>query len=301
VSGTSEGLGMAKKPDRIVDGHVHEWDPSNAEWYPFLQSADALVGIGMDNTAAMMRLFDQATYFAESSAWPIEKYVHVTAVHGPFFVAETKGLQAEADRLGHPDGIVGGFDPEAPLRDVVGQLQSQQESPNFRGVRAGGEVDHDGPGVTDLLRELRDRRLVYDVMLHPEHMASAARAFERVDDLVVVVEHTGWPLAEDDAHFRLWRSGMAALAAAGAAVHCKLSGLAMVLHRADVAGFRPWIEASLDLFGVDRCFFSSNFPVDGVWASFDALYSVYSELTADLPEEDRARLFAGNAEEVYRI
>jgi hypothetical protein len=40
-------------------GHVHERDPSKADWYPFLQSADALVGIGMENTAAMLRVFDQ--------------------------------------------------------------------------------------------------------------------------------------------------------------------------------------------------------------------------------------------------
>jgi L-fuconolactonase len=66
MTGSSDERSMAKKPARIVDGHVHEWDPSKADWYPFLQSADALVGIGMENTAAMLRVFDQETYFAES-------------------------------------------------------------------------------------------------------------------------------------------------------------------------------------------------------------------------------------------
>jgi L-fuconolactonase len=290
-----------KKPARIVDGHVHEWDPSNADWYPFLQSADALVGIGMENTAAMIRVFDQDTYFAESSGWPVEKYVHVTAVHGPFAVEETRALQVEADRLGHPDGIVGGFETEAPLRDIAGQLDSQRKAPNFRGVRASGELDHEDATALDVLRELRDRQLVYDVMLHPDHMTAAAHAVEAVDELVVVVEHTGWPVAEDEGHFRVWKSGMAALAEASGTVYCKLSGLPMVLHRVDAASFRPWIETSLDLFGVDRCFFSSNFPVDGVWGSFDALYSAYSELTEDLAEADRAKLFAGNVEKVYRV
>ncbi len=301
MTGGSEDRMTVKKPARIVDGHVHEWDPSNADWYPFLQSADALVGIGMENTAAMIRVFDQDTYFAESSGWPVEKYVHVTAVHGPFAVEETRGLQAEADRVGHPDGIIGGFAAEAPLQDIVGQLESQQEAANFRGVRASGELDHDDATALDVLRELRNRELVYDVMLHPDHMAAAAQAFEAVDDLVVVVEHTGWPATEGEAQFRLWKSGMAALAAASGTVYCKLSGLPMVLHRVDAASFRPWIETSLELFGVDRCFFSSNFPVDGVWGSFDALYSAYSELTEDLADADRAKLFAGNVEKVYRV
>ena len=301
MTGSSDDRTMARKPARIVDGHVHEWDPSKADWYPFLQSADALVGIGMENTAAMLRVFDQETYFAESSAWPIEKYIHVTAVHGPFVEAETRALQAEADRLGHPDGIIGGFEPAAPVREIVGQLESQQEARSFRGVRASGELDHDGASVPDVLRELRDRELVYDVMLHPHQMASAARALEGVDGLVAVVEHTGWPLADNEEHFRLWKSGMAALATATGTVHCKLSGLAMVLHRVDAASFRRWIETGLDLFGIDRCFFSSNFPVDGVWGSFDALYTAYSALTEHLAEEDRAKLFAGNVERVYRV
>jgi hypothetical protein len=46
MTGSSDECSMAKRPARIVDGHVHEWDPSKADWYPFLQSADALVGIG---------------------------------------------------------------------------------------------------------------------------------------------------------------------------------------------------------------------------------------------------------------
>jgi L-fuconolactonase len=94
---------------------------------------------------------------------------------------------------------------------------------------------------------------------------------------------------------------MAALATATGTVHCKLSGLGMVLHRVNAASFRRWIETGLDLFGIDRCFFSSNFPVDGVWGSFDALYTAYSALTEHLAEGDRAKLFAGNVEKVYRV
>jgi hypothetical protein len=62
MTGSSDERSMAKRPAHIVDGHGHEWDPSKADWCPFLQSADALVGIGMENTAAMRRVFDQETY-----------------------------------------------------------------------------------------------------------------------------------------------------------------------------------------------------------------------------------------------
>ena len=56
----------------------------------------------------------------------------------------------------------------------------------------------------------------------------------------------------------------------------------------------------LEIFGDERCFFASNFPVDGLFGSFDDLYTVYDAITAGLSAESRDRLFATNAEQVYR-
>jgi predicted TIM-barrel fold metal-dependent hydrolase len=116
----------------------------------------------------------------------------------------------------------------------------------------------------------------------------------------VVVEHTGWPLAETEEHFKLWREGMTRLAGLGDRVHCKLSGLVMTLNRMDAGSFRPWIEHCVETFGDNRCFFASNFPVDGLYGSFDDLYGTYDAVTAGLSPEARDRLFARNAEAVYR-
>ena len=63
----------------------------------------------------------------------------------------------------------------------------------------------------------------------------------------------------------------------------------------------PWIEYALGAFGVDRCFFGSNFPVDAVYGTFDELYTTFSDLTAGLDEASRAKLFAESAERIYRI
>jgi predicted TIM-barrel fold metal-dependent hydrolase len=64
--------------------------------------------------------------------------------------------------------------------------------------------------------------------------------------------------------------------------------------------FRRWIEYSLETFGVDRCFFGSNFPPDSAGGSFDELYGTFATLTDGLDAEDREKLFAANAERVYR-
>ncbi len=126
-------------------------------------------------------------------------------------------------------------------------------------------------------------------------MEAAAAALAAFPDLTVVVEHTGWPLAQDPEHAAVWRNGMTRLAGLGPRVHCKLSGLAMTLHRIDVASFRPWVAHSLEVFGPARYFFASNFPVDGMFGSYDDLYGTYAQLVDELAAPARDALFAANA------
>jgi len=137
-------------------------------------------------------------------------------------------------------------------------------------------------------------------MTHPDQLCIAAKQLAGFEDLIVVVEHTGWPRSNSDDERALWREGIDALAALGDNVVCKLSGLAMPLQSMHVDVFAPWLEYAIDAFGVDRCMFASNFPVDSMYGTFDELYDTFSAVIAGLSSESRGKLFAGNAERVYR-
>ena len=150
-----------------------------------------------------------------------------------------------------------------------------------------------------MLQALQDRGLIFELMVHPDALVHAAAALADWE-LPVVVEHTGWPRSSDPDEYELWKVGMAALAGLRGNVTCKLSGLAMPMQSMEAAVFRPWVEHSLEVFGVDRCMFASNFPVDGNHGTFDDLYETYDELTSGLGAADREKLFASNAEAVYR-
>jgi predicted TIM-barrel fold metal-dependent hydrolase len=63
----------------------------------------------------------------------------------------------------------------------------------------------------------------------------------------------------------------------------------------------PWIEFAIECFGVDRCMFASNFPVDATFGTFDDLYETFIAVTAGLDAGSREMLFAATAERVYRI
>src|ERR1700761_455757 len=120
---------MADRIDRVVDAHVHLWDPANTEWYPYL-SGQRDVGIGdLDRWA---RKFDQETYFSEAAGWNVEKFVHVAAATD--FIAETLQKDEEARATGHPDAIVGGLAIWGPADACIEQLDGQQVAARFRGV-----------------------------------------------------------------------------------------------------------------------------------------------------------------------
>ena len=64
---------------------------------------------------------------------------------------------------------------------------------------------------------------------------------------------------------------------------------------------RPVVRDTIELFGVDRCMFASNFPVDSLCATFQDIFGGFAAIVADLSLQDRRKLFHDNAARVYRM
>ncbi len=287
---------MVRRPTRVVDAHVHLWDPARTDWYPYLSGRQQL---NMGDVTGMARRFDVPTYLTESAGWNVEKLVNVAAATGRHSIDETLELDRRADADGHPDAIIGGIPPTESIADAVDLLDRQMGASRFRGVRPMGVFDGPLP-AGDVLRALQERGLLFELMTHPDRLKVAAAGLAPFDDLVVVVEHTGWPRSSSEEEHALWKEGLRALAGLGDNVVCKLSGLAMPLASMRADAFAPWLEYAIETFGVDRCMFASNFPVDGMHGTFDELYSTFAAVTAGLDDGSRDKLFAANAERVYR-
>jgi predicted TIM-barrel fold metal-dependent hydrolase len=247
----------------------------------------------------MFRRFDVDTYRAESARWNVEKFINVAAATGRSSIEETIELDAHASAGNGPDAIIGGLPPTETVAEAIELLDRQMTASRFRGVRPMGA--NMGPlPVAGVLRALQERNLLFELMTHPDQLGVVAAQLAGVDDLIVVVEHTGWPRSDSDEERALWQAGIDALASLGDNVVCKLSGLAMPLRSMAVDALAPWLEYAIGAFGVDRCMFASNFPVDSMYGTFDELYETFSAVTAGLDSESREKLFAGNAERVYR-
>lgn len=281
---------MTDRPARVIDAHIHLWDPGRADWYPYLTRSEPRMG----------RRFDLDDHRSESAGWNVVKVVNVAAATGRNSVDETIELDRRAGEGAGPDAIIGGLPPTDSTAEAIALLDHQMQASRFRGVRPMGGLDRPVPD-REVLAALQERSLVFELMAHPDRLVEAARGLAGFDRLTVVVEHTGWPRADSDDERAVWRTGIDALADLGENVLCKLSGLSMPFGTMDGAVLGPWLEYAIESFGVDRCLFASNFPVDSVSGTFDQLYSTFDAVTAGLGDDARAKLFADNAERVYRL
>ena len=81
----------------------------------------------------------------------------------------------------------------------------------------------------------------------------------------------------------------------------KISGIGVRHMPWTVEGNSPIVLDAIRIFGVDRCMFASNFPVDGLVATYAQIFDGFFEITAILPAADRQMLFHDNAARIYRI
>lgn len=296
---------------RIVDAHMHLWDLGRIH-YPWL-TPPLPVGINGDvSPIAKNYLLDD--YFrdtAEGGRPRPAKIVHVEAGANPKdSLAETRWLQALAQERGFPQGIVAHAELNKP--GVESLLAAHAAHPNVRGIRQILNW-HPDPGKTftrsDLLQDadwlkgfalLREYGLSFDLQIYPSQMPAAAALAGRHPDTPIILNHAGMPVARDAAGVDAWRTGMRALATQRN-VSVKISGLAMLDWRWTPASLRPFVLETLEIFGVERCLFASNFPVDRLYGSFASFYDAYESIIGACSVEEKSKLFATNAERIYRL
>lgn len=293
----------------IADAHHHLWDLEGAIRYPWLVTGEHGY---MGDYSRLCRTYLPAEYRRDTALHKVIATVHVEAeCDRSQQLAETEWLSGVAAQYGMPNVIVAHAWVDTPNAEEI--LAGHKRFPLVRGIRT-KPVIADGPNgsVRGEKRSLQDPAwrnglrllakydLSWDLRVPWYHLEEAADVCRELPELRIVLNHTGYPLDRSPEALAVWRRGMTALAACPN-VWCKISGLVVKGKAWTLAANRPIIRETIALFGVDRCMFASNYPVDGVKASWDYIYCCFKQVTADMPQAERRKLFADNALQFYRI
>ena len=279
-------------------------------------------------------------YLADlGSGHRIERTVAIEcgAYYGPNgYVDETRALLAMADGGGKDRSVAAGIVARVNLcaDDVEAAIMAHVEAAGGRlaGVRHIAAFDPDpaiptnyAPAPPDLYRsdafrrgfaKLAEAGLCFDSwQYHPQlpDLLSLARTFPNT---TVVIDHVGGPLGigpyagrREDV-FPVWRRAMAALAELPNTV-VKLGGLGMPIcgfafepspsPAALAHAWRPYLESCIDLFGVQRAMFESNFPVDRHCCDYRTLWNAFKLITSGTSGEEKQGLFSATAQRVYGL
>jgi len=294
----------------IIDAHQHFWDLAHNR-HPWLQDTPPIRFRYGDYTA-LRRNYMPEEFRRDCAGHRVVKTVYVEAEWDPRDpVGETRWVSALAAAHGIPNAIVAQAWLDRP--DVAEVLAAQAAFPLVRGVRhkprAAASADALAPGAPGSMGDARWRAgyaLLERHGLHFElqtpwwHLAEAAdlaRAFTRTK---IVLNHTGLPADRSPQGIAGWRAAMRALAECPN-VAVKISGLGIPGRAWSTEDNAPIVDAVIEDFGVARCMFASNYPVDGLVASYDTIMAGFKSIVAGRPPAERRALFHDNAARIYRI
>jgi predicted TIM-barrel fold metal-dependent hydrolase len=147
---------------------------------------------------------------------------------------------------------------------------------------------------------LAKHKLHFDLQTPWWHLDAAAELAQDFPATTIILNHTGLPADRSPEGLAGWRSAMEQLARQPNAV-VKISGLGVPGLRWTADLQRPVVRDAIAIFGAERAMFASNYPVDSLVATFDEIYGSFLEITRDLPEAARRRLFHDNAVRIYRL
>ena len=228
-------------------------------------------------------------------------------------IEETKWLQNISDNnnLKIPNGIVAfaDFSKERVSEDLDQHLVYK----NVRGIRQILSFDKDKPQYShakkDFLkdevwlnnfRHIADRDLSFDIQIYPHQFDDACKLAKRYPNVLFILNHTGEPCLQTKEYKNYWMRKMQSLAEHKNFV-CKISGLGMFNPSWTIISTEYFILKTIEIFGIDRCMFGSNFPVDKIFNTFDNYWNSYFEIVKNFSKDENNKIFLKNAEKFYRI
>ena len=294
---------------RIIDAHQHFWD-LDANYLPWL--ADKPMNFRYGDYGALKRNYMPAHYRRDAEGYQLVGSVFIETEWNPEDpIGEVTWVKDLRGREGLPSVMVA----QAWLNreDAEQVLRALGQVPFARGIRhkpkaatrpeevvEGAPGSMGDPAFRRGFAMLAPNGLSFDLQTPWWHLAEAAELATAFPQTQIIINHTGLPSDRSETGLAGWRTAMR-LAAQCPNIAVKISGLGQKGQPWTLNANSPIITETIEIFGVERCMFASNFPVDSLVASFATIFEGFRQSVADLPAADQEALFCGNAARFYRI
>lgn len=217
---------------------------------------------------------------------------------------DTYFLLRLADQFSFIKGVVGWVDLQA--EDIADRLQTFSACDKLVGFRHMVQSETD-PNF--MLKEefqrglglLKDFNFTYDILVYPNQLEMILKSIEQNPEQKFVINHLAKPNIKAG-EFKEWAKMMKSIGS-HKNVMCKLSGL---VNEADWKhwsrpDFKTYLDLTLQVFGIDRVMFGSDWPVCLVAAQYDQVKGIISSYFESSPVADLDKVFGLNAMKFYEI
>jgi len=275
----------------IVDAHHHLWKISRGD-YHWMSPAMPLLA---------------RDYLVED----LQPHLRKAAVARTILVqaapteAETDFLLDLASRTDFIAGVTGWLDLAEPA--FPERLAYYRRHPKFVAVRPMlQDLRDDGwilrPAVLRSLRHLAELQFPFEFLTFPRHLPHVVKALEETPRLHAVIDHLSKPPIASGA-LEPWAS-LIRRVADFPGVHCKLSGMVTEADHAcwSPGSLAPYVNHVVDVFGVDRLLFGSDWPVCRLAAEYgEVVNALRTILSTRLQPLELEMVFRTNAERFYGL
>ena len=280
---------------RILDTHVHFYDPTRPQGIPWPKSDDKL----------LYRRLLPADYVTALGGSQVDG---VIVVEASSWLEDNQWLLDLADREPLIAGIVGHLNPDAPEFD--NQLKRFATNPKFRGIRVGGGTvtkKLDDKVFLASMRTMADKGLTLDVIGNASMLAPVASLASKFPGLRMVLNHLAGPGDPAKGIPESWREGMRT-AGAQKNIDCKVSGL-VELAKSDEPGkspttleyYRKLLDVVWEAMGPERLVYGSNWPVCERGAPLPAVQKLAMEFFSLQGRETMGKICWENGRAAYGI
>ncbi|MFJ8941137.1 amidohydrolase family protein [Streptomyces sp. NPDC102365] len=273
-----------------VDAHVHLWN----------RSVDPQDWIDAETMAPIARDFDASDLSGMLASTGLDRAVVVQASNSLEESIRLAGLDSPAIA-----GLVAWVDLAAEVGPQLGRIRRNASVPVV-GVRHLAHIDPDpqwmmleevSAGLTVLERE----GLCFDLVVREWQLPQAVHLATRHGGLRFVLDHLGGP-PEPGQDKSGWASRLRELARRPNVV-AKVSGLTSGLtpgswRAADLAAS---VTVAVESFGPERLLYGSDWPLAELGGGVAPWKSAVEALLDGLSAVERARVFGGNAADVYSL